>query len=76
MNPNSSLAQNCVIPAQAGIQQGETSSDLAGVVCQLSRMASSSFSGQNHDVAPLRGRFFNHLDSRLRGNDGLMDYLG
>ncbi len=25
MNPNSSLAQNCVIPAQAGIQQGETS---------------------------------------------------
>ena len=30
-------------------------------------------SGQNRGVVPLRGRFFNYLDSRLRGNDGLMD---
>jgi hypothetical protein len=28
-------------------------------------------SGQSHDVVPLRGRFFNHLDSRLRGNDAV-----
>jgi hypothetical protein len=32
-------------------------------------------SGQNCDVVPLCGRFFNDLDSRLRGNDGLMDFL-
>jgi hypothetical protein len=26
-------------------------------------------SSRNSNVAPLRGRFFNQLDSRLRGND-------
>jgi len=58
MSSNSPLAPNCVIPAQAGIQQG-----------QISREA------DKRDVVPLCGRFFNHLDSRLRGNDGQMDYL-
>jgi len=29
----------------------------------------------NRDVVPLRGEFFNHLDSRLRGNDEQMYYL-
>jgi len=36
-------------------------------------------SGQNRDVAPLRRKLFNHLDSRLRGKDeffDLMDNLG
>ena len=52
-----------VIPAQAGIQQGQTSRE-AGKTGMLSRFA---------------GVFFNHLDSRLRGNDeffGLMGNLG
>jgi len=41
--------------------------------------ASLPRSGQNRDVSLLRGGFLNHLDSRLRGNDGvfgLMDYSG
>ena len=56
MNSNIPLAPNCVIPAQAGVQQG-----------QIFREAVI------RDVAPLRRRFYNHLDSRLRGNDGLRD---
>jgi hypothetical protein len=38
MNPNNSLAQNCVIPAQAGIQQGQTSRE-ADKTAMLSRFA-------------------------------------
>jgi hypothetical protein len=57
--PNCLLAQNCVIPAQAGIQQEQTYR-VADKTAMLSRLA---------------GDFF-HLDSRLRGNDGLMNYLG
>lgn len=29
-------------------------------------------SGQNRDVAPLHGKLFNHLDSRLLGNDAVL----
>jgi dipeptidyl aminopeptidase/acylaminoacyl peptidase len=32
---------------------------------------SSPRSGQNRNVVPLRGKFFDYLDSRLRGNDGV-----
>ena len=59
MNPNNPLAKNCVIPAQAGIQ----------LIKKISREA-----GQHRGFVRFAGCFF-LLDSRLRGNDGLMDYL-
>ena len=60
MTQNDPFSQYCVIPAQAGIQQRQTFRE-ADKTAMLSRFAGNSF---------------NHLDSRLRGNDGLMDFSG
>jgi len=60
MKQHSSLAQNCVIPAQAGIQ----------IIRKISREAE-----QHRGFVRFAG-CLSLLDSRLRGNDGLMDNQG
>jgi hypothetical protein len=59
MIPNSPSAQNCVIPAQTGIQMIKKSPREAGQCRRFVRFAGCLFL----------------LDSRLRGNDELMGDL-
>jgi len=79
MNPDNPLGKKLVIPAQAGIQivkkfprSGSTSR-----YCPLMKSLAIRLSWQKTPAKTLviRGVFLS-LDSRLRGNDGLMDDLG
>ncbi|MDO8811588.1 MAG: hypothetical protein Q7J38_06125 [Gallionella sp.] len=72
------MAASHPLPQTAGFA---ITSDLASVVGSPSRMASSSISNVSRDVGQHRGfvrfaEYFLLLDSGLRRNDGLMDYLG
>ena len=79
MNPNNPLAKNCVIPAQAGIQLIKKISREAGQHRGFSRYA-EGLSRWIPAYAGMTGLFPFRLaglplDSRLRGNDGIMDNL-
>jgi len=73
MNPDNPLGRRSGEGRNPAIKDTpRITSDLAGVVCQLSRMASCSISGQNHNVVPLTWVIFNHLDTGLRRYDAVL----
>jgi len=79
MKPNSSLAQNCVIPAQAGIQMIKASPAKRDDIAILSRFAGCLFLLDSRLIKLLVIRLSWHKTPAkslvMRGNDGLMDYL-